>query len=57
MVNTRGVFRTQSNNYNGAILQKQWTVFRRWMFSQKSSIIDVRLGSKSASEYNIKFFS
>ena len=38
------VFRTQSNIYDGFFFENSWR-----HFSQKSSIIDVRLGSKYAS--------
>ena len=55
MVNTRGVFRNQSNFYDGALLRKEITVFSRQLFSQKSSI-NVRLGSKYSSEYDNIFF-
>ena len=44
-----GLFRTQSNIYNGAFLRKWSTVFSRWLFSQKSFIIDVWLNPKYAS--------
>ena len=47
----RGVFRTQSYIYDGVFLQKQSTVFGRQLFPQKSSIVDVWLGSKCASAY------
>ena len=42
-------FRTQYNIYDGAFLQKQFTAFSRVLFSQKSSILDILLGSKYAS--------
>ena len=42
----RGVFRTQSNIYDGALLWKQFTAKSRKLFLQKDSIVDVRLGSK-----------
>ena len=42
----RGVFRTQLNIYDEAFLQKQLTTKSRQVFSQKSSIVDVRLSSK-----------
>ena len=61
MVNIRGVFRAQSNINDGAFLPKYLTAFYRKLFSQKSFIIDLRLGSKYAySEFNtlntISFF-
>ena len=40
-VNTKGVFRTQLNIYDGAFLRKELTAFR--------SIVDVLLSSKHAS--------
>ena len=48
-VQFRGVFRTQSSIYYGALLQIQLTILSRQMFSQKCSIVDVQLGSKYAS--------
>ena len=42
----RGVFRTQSNIYNGALLQKKLAAKGRQLFLQKSSIVDIRLDSK-----------
>ena len=36
----RGVIRTQSNIYDGAFLRQQLTVFTRYLFSQKISIVD-----------------
>ena len=40
----RGVYKTQSNIYDGPFSQKK----NRWLFSPKSSIIDARLGYKYA---------
>ena len=57
MVNTRGVIRTQSNIYDGVSFRKQLTAFNRSLFSQKSPIANVRLGSKYVSEYCNNFFS
>ena len=57
MVKARGVFRTHSNIYHGAFLRKHLTAFIRWLFSWKSSIVNVELGSKYASEYDNKFIS
>ena len=56
MANARGVFRIQSNIYVGAFCQKL-LIFTRWLFSQKSFLVNVRLGSKYASEYDNIFFS
>ena len=50
-IHIRGIFRTQSYIYDGVFLQKQSIVFSRKLFSQKSSIVDVWLGSKYASAY------
>ena len=50
MNNSRGVFRTQSNIYDGAFLQKQLTTKSRYQSSQKHFIPDVRQGSKYTSE-------
>ena len=47
--NVRGVFRTQSINYDWAFLRKQIKVFSRYLFSQKNSIADVPLGCKYVS--------
>ena len=47
----RIIFRTHSNVYDEAFLQKQITAFSRWIFSQRSSFVDVWLGSKYASVY------
>ena len=55
MVNTTGVFTTQSNIYDGAFLQKQPTASIRWLFFEKNYIV-VRLVSKHTSEYNHNFF-
>ena len=44
-----GAFRNPSKIYDGAFLRKDG-VFCPSLFSQKSSIVDVRLGSKYASE-------
>ena len=57
MVKARGVFRTHSNIYHGAFFRKHLAAFRRWLFSWKSSIVNVELGSKYASEYDSKFIS
>ena len=43
------VFKTQSKIYDGAFLRKQLTAFSRWLYSQKSSILDIVLGSTYAS--------
>ena len=48
----RGVFRTQSNIYDRAFLGKELTIKSYWLFSKKSSIADVRQGSKYASSVN-----
>ena len=45
----RGVFRTKSNIYDEAFLQKWLTTKSYSLFSQKSCIVDLRLGSKYAS--------
>ena len=45
----RGIFRTQSNIYHGALLRKYFTAFSRELSSQKNSINNVRLDSKYAS--------
>ena len=47
----RGVFETPVNIYVGAFLKKQLTVKSSQLFLQKSSIVDVQLGSKQASAY------
>ena len=47
--NFRGVFRTQSNIYDEAFLQKYRTAFKHQLFSQKSPITGVRMGSKYVS--------
>ena len=39
----RGILKTQPNIYDGAFLRKQLTAK---VFSQKSSIADIRMGSK-----------
>ena len=57
IINTRGVFRTKSNIYDRTFLQKQLTVFSRQLFSQKSSIVNVRMSSNQVSEYNINCFA
>ena len=44
----RGVFRTLSNIWE-AFLRKLLKTFSRWLFLQKYSIADLRLGSKYAS--------
>ena len=44
------LFRSQVNIYDGAILRKQLRAFNRHLFLQKSSIADIRMGSKYASE-------
>ena len=49
--NPKSVFKTQSNIYDGAFLQKYFTAKSRELFSQKISIVDVRLGSKYASKH------
>ena len=49
LVQVSNVFKTQSNIYNGVFLRKQLAVFSRQLFSQNSSIIDLRLSSKYAS--------
>ena len=46
----RGVFRTQFNIYDGDFCV--FTAFSSQLFWQKRSIVDVRLGSKYASEPN-----
>ena len=56
MVNTGDIIRTLSNIYDGVSFWKQLTVINRYLFSQKSSIVNVRLGSKYASEYYNNFF-
>ena len=48
----RGVFRTQSNVYDGAFSGKLVTAERCQQFLQKTSVVDVRLGSKYASSVN-----
>ena len=48
--NIRGVFKTQPNIYDGAVLQKWLTAKSLSIFSQKSSILDFSLGSKYATE-------
>ena len=45
----KGVFRTLSNIWDEAFLRKLLTAFTRWLFLQKCSIVDLRLGSKYAS--------
>ena len=45
----RSVFRSESNIYVGAFLQKQLTAKTRKLFTQKRSIVDLRLASKYAS--------
>ena len=45
MIDTKGVFRTQSNIYDGRFCEN--------IFLQKSYIVDVRLGSKYTSEYRL----
>ena len=47
--NVRGVFKTQSNNYDGAFLRKQIKIFSCYLFPQKNSIADVPLGCKHVS--------
>ena len=42
----RGVFRTWSNICNGNFLRKYLTALSCWLFLQKSSIADVRVGWK-----------
>ena len=56
MVNTRGVLRTQLNIYDGAFLPKLLMNFSRQLFLSKNSIVDFRLVSKYASEYNNNIF-
>ena len=46
----RGVFRTESNIFNEAFLQKKLTAKSQDLFLQKSFIVDVRLSSKYASD-------
>ena len=43
---TKGIFRIQLSIHDGAFLQKQLKAFGHWLFLQKRSIVDVRLGSK-----------
>ena len=45
----RGIFRIQSNNYDGTFLQKLWASKSHQLFSQKISILDVQLSSKYVS--------
>ena len=45
----RGVFITQSNIYDEALLGKQSNGFQTKLFWQKRFIIDIRLGSEYAS--------
>ena len=45
----RGVFRTHLNIYDGVFLRKKLTAKSHYLFLQKSSIIDLRLGCKYAS--------
>ena len=55
MVKTRGVFKTRSNFYDEVSFWKHLTAFNRSLFSQKNSIVNVRLSSKYASEYYNNF--
>ena len=41
----------QSNIYDEAFLQKKFTAISCKLFSQKNSIVDVRMASKKASAY------
>ena len=45
---SKGMFTTKSNILDGAFLQKPFTAKRHYLFSQKSFIVDVWLGSKHA---------
>ena len=45
----RGIFRTQSNIYDGAFMRKWLKAKSCQLFSRKSSIVNVRLGFKYAS--------
>ena len=57
MVNTRSLFRTQLNIYDEVFFSKIVNSFQLLTIFLKSSIRDVRLGSKYASEHYNKFFS
>ena len=46
----RGISRIQSKVYFGALLRKYLTAFSRRLFLQKSSMVDVQLGSKYAAD-------
>ena len=47
---SRGVFKTQSNIYDDAFLQKYLTAERHLIFLQKNTILDISLCSKYISE-------
>ena len=46
----RGIFRNQTNIYDGVFLRKNLTAFGRYLFLQKSSIVDIRLDFKYTSD-------
>ena len=48
----KGVFRTQSNIYHGAFLQKWFTTLSHQLFLQNRFIVDARLGSNYSSGDN-----
>ena len=56
MVDTIGVFRTQSNIGDRAFFAKIVNGFESLTIFAKNSIVDIRLVSKYASEYNNKLF-
>ena len=47
----RDVLRTQSNICDGDFFTK---IANGWLFSQKSAIVDIRLGSKYISDINVQ---
>ena len=51
----RDAFRTKPKTCDDFFLRKHLTVFNRYLFSQKSFIIDVWLGSKYASVADIDY--